>query len=99
MVGRAIVGFFLLGRFGAILGGATASNSNPNYVKKIDIRITVKDPKNPVITLTFFTSPGIGESKNHPWYKEAFGKALLWHSRLGLLIKGKDSVDKLKLVK
>ena len=57
VVGRALVGGFLFGGAGAIVGGTTAKRTNQKHIKTIELRILVDDEQAPSHRFSFLSSP------------------------------------------
>ncbi len=77
-VGRALLGGALFGGAGAIVGGLSAKQSKHKECKKIQLKLTIKDTKNPNIFLTFFdkTDQLFGGEKGVKESDEFWGKML-----------------------
>jgi len=91
-VGRALIGAALAGGVGAVIGGLSGKSTSKEKVKKIELKVIVKDMKNPVKIVTFLdeSSPINKEDRR---YKEAYEQVLHWHSLFKVLIEQSDKED------
>jgi hypothetical protein len=56
-LGRALVGGVLLGGVGALVGGLTSSSNEIRDIRKIDLKVIIRDLSNPSASFNFFTAP------------------------------------------
>jgi len=91
-VGGALLGGLVLGGVGAIIGGLSGRTETSGKVKRIDLRLTINDTKNPLHDINFLLSE---TNKNSPTYQSAIQQARHWHALTEVLIKRADMDDKL----
>lgn len=84
-IGGALIGGALAGEAGAIVGGLSASSNIEKQVKKIDLKVIVKDVKKPYYIINFMDE-AVGKKKDDPVYQDAISKAMYWHSLLKVLM-------------
>lgn len=68
------------GGVGAIIGGTTGAKKGKEKIKNIDLKICVRDTKNPIYRINF--------------YKENYGDAEKWHGIISVLMKQASNSDK-----
>jgi hypothetical protein len=90
-VGGALVGGLLFGGVGAVIGGLSGKTETTGKIKKIDLRLTVNDTKNPIHDVAFQNVEG---NKGGLIHKAAMKQARHWHSLIEVLIKRADMEDK-----
>ena len=90
-IGGALIGGLALGGVGAIIGGLSGKTQTSGKVKKVDLRLTVNDTKNPLHDINFLD---LETKKDGFLYKQAIQKARRWHGLIEVLIKRADLEDK-----
>ena len=92
-IGSALVGGFLFGGAGAVVGGLSGKtkSSNTEIVHKISLRLIVNDTKNPLFEIDFLNTQ---TNKKDLRYQDAMQKARHWHGLIEVLIKRADVEDK-----
>lgn len=89
-IGGAIVGGLALGGVGALIGGLSGKTKSSEYINRIDLRITVNDPKTPLHDVNFIN---VKSKKGGITYKYSMDQARHWHGLIAVLIKHADSED------
>lgn len=90
-----LVGGFLLGGAGALIGGLSGKTvTSAGKVKRIDIRLLVNDEKNPIHDINFMN---IEVKKGGLIYVQAMKQARHWHCLIEVLIKQADAQEKVPL--
>lgn len=94
-IGGALLGGFIAGGVGAIIGGLSSEKRTSDKVKKIELKIIVNDTDKPVQTITFLK----GENdkmfnKDTHEYKYAISQAEHWQSLMSVIIKQADEEEK-----
>ncbi|WP_138752201.1 SHOCT domain-containing protein [Paenibacillus sinopodophylli] len=92
-IGRSLLGGFLAGKTGAIIGGLSAARTTENQVKKILLQIVVNDIAKSFHTITFGSFPK-GAQKDNLSFKDAESKVTHWHNILSFLIKQVDDAER-----
>lgn len=90
VIGTA-VGGVLLGGVGAVIGGLSGKKVEKGKIKRIELRLVVNDPANPVHDICFLHNE---IKRDGTIYKTVSDKARQWQARLDVLIKRADSEDK-----
>lgn len=97
-IGGALTGGLFFGGVGAVIGGLSgAKRSSSEEVKRIDLRLTIYDTKNPLHDVNFMST----EVKKNGVisgfiYNDAMNKARHWHGMIDVLIKTADKEDSLQ---
>lgn len=102
-IGGAILGGFLVGGVGAIIGGLSGASKTTKEVNRIDLKMIVNDTQNPLYIINFLVSDTAGINgklipikKDTSKYKIALEEANNCHSLISVLIKRADEEDKEK---
>ena len=90
-IGGALIGGVALGGVGAIIGGLSGQTNTSEKVKRIDLRLTVNDTRNPLHDVNFLN---FEMKKDSPNYQNAMKTARHWHSLIEVLIKRSDMEDR-----
>jgi hypothetical protein len=91
-IGRALVGGVLAGGVGALVGGTTGKQNQKEKITKVDLKIIVNNPTNPLYRINFMD---MEVDKSNFIYKNAYKNAEMWHGIISSLIKqGEDSALK-----
>ena len=90
-IGGVLIGGLAFGGVGAIIGGLSGKTQTSGEVKKVDLRLTVNDTKNPLHDINFL---GLKTKKDGFLYKRAIQQARHWHGLIEVLIKRADLEDK-----
>ena len=88
----SLVGGLALGGVGAIIGGLSGKTTTTNKCNRIDLRLVVNDPKNPIHDLTILN---LEVDRGGPIYNENMKIARHWNGLIAVLIKRADQEDKL----
>ena len=83
-LGRSVIGGVLAGGVGAIIGGTTGSKIGKEKIKKIDLKITVNNTKNPIHRINFMN---FKTKKGGSIYNVNYEVAEKWHGIITALIK------------
>ncbi|GIP58092.1 SHOCT domain-containing protein [Paenibacillus woosongensis] len=94
--GGALLGGFVAGGVGALIGGLSGSTTSQEEVKKIELNVIVNDTTNPIHKIAFLDSELDSYPKDSQEYKDAYNKAYHCHQLIGVLIKQADEEDKQK---
>lgn len=89
-LGGALIGGLALGGVGAIIGGLSGKTRSSEKVKRVDLRVTVNDTKNPLHDINFMDVEG---KKDGLIYQSAMEQARHWHGLIAVLIKMADNED------
>ena len=84
-VGRAVVGGLVSGGIGAVIGGATASQTQTETSSNLMLVLHVNNPLSPTISLNFFHSIQ-KVKKNSFLYKQALVNVEDWKNLISVLI-------------
>jgi hypothetical protein len=87
-VGGALIGGLALGGVGALIGGLSGKKRSSEKIKRIDLRITINDTKNPLHDINFMD---IEVNQDSYLYKSAMEEARHWHGLVTVLIKTAES--------
>jgi len=90
-IGGALIGGLALGGLGAVIGGLSGETQTSGTVKRIDLRITVDDTKNPLHDINFLY---LETKKGDFFYRKAIQEARHWHGLIEVLIRRADLEDK-----
>lgn len=90
-IGGALIGGLALGGVGAIIGGLSGKTQTTGKIKKICLRLTVNDMKNPLHDINFLN---FETKKDSFTYKQTIQQARHWHALIEVLIKRADMEDK-----
>jgi hypothetical protein len=84
-LGGALVGGVLAGGVGAVIGGLSGSKTSTGATKKIELRIIIDNPMNPLIRFRFLNefSPLKKDSEK---YEKAINYAIEWQNLVSVLI-------------
>ncbi|MED4908867.1 SHOCT domain-containing protein [Brevibacillus centrosporus] len=93
-IGGALIGAVVAGGIGAIIGGLSGKQETTKKVKKIDLKLTINDTKNPIFTINFFDIGDVTVTKDNPNYREAIEKANHWHNLMSVLIRRADEEER-----
>lgn len=88
-LGGALVGGAVFGGVGAVVGALTGSSvsTGSDFVTRIELRVVVNNPADPLITILFL---GSRTARASAAYREARNAAQQWHATLTVLIKQAD---------
>jgi len=89
-IGGAVLGGFVAGGAGAIIGGLSGDSKQTNKANKIELKIVLRDLSDPSVSFTFFDK--IADKKS--LYKSISEKAEMWKDRMGIIIDQVDSANK-----
>lgn len=86
-IGRAVVGGALFGGAGAVVGAVTGKREQKAVCSKLQVIVTVKGRKNPMVALDFLSSP---TKKDGMLYRSAVDAARLCVSKLAEISDERD---------
>ena len=92
-IGGALIGGLALGGVGAIIGGLSGSTKSAEKISKVALMVTINEVSNPV-HYVMLLDEGNGCTKSGDVYKQAMGKAQLWHGKMQVLIRQADEEDR-----
>jgi hypothetical protein len=84
-LGGALVGGFLAGGVGAIIGGLSGKEKINKQAKRLTLRITLDDLKSPLQQINFLNLHNSIPREN-PLYKESSEEILKWHNVFAVII-------------
>lgn len=84
-VGGALIGGVLLGGAGAVVGGLSGSSQKKSNIKKIELKIVVRDLSNPTHKFTFY-----GNTTPSQFLNEKKEEAEKWKDTISLIIDMED---------
>lgn len=90
-IGGAVVGGFLLGGVGAIIGGLSGKTETSGKIKRIALRLIVNDTNAPLHDVAFMNIEG---KKDGTIYTHAIQLARRWHGIVEVLIKRADAEER-----
>lgn len=90
-LGRALLGGVLAGGVGAIIGGVTSSEKQKEKVRRIDLKLSINDSKNPFYKIDFCD---MEVTKGSGLYNFYYEKAERWHGIIATLIRQADDLEK-----
>ncbi|MMZ54734.1 hypothetical protein D1872_165610 [compost metagenome] len=87
-IGGALAGGALAGGVGAIIGGLSGKQTTSNNkTRKLDLKVTIADTRNPVINFSLLNLPGEGISKHSSIYETEIKSAQHWHGLISVAIR------------
>jgi hypothetical protein len=86
----ALIGGLVAGGIGAVVGALTGSKSTRAKVKRIGLRITVADIKDPLCVINFINVPA---KQRGFLYNISKNRALHWHALIDVIIRRTDHED------
>ena len=89
-VGRAVLGGLIGGGAGAVVGALTGSKKQKQKVKRIDLKLSINDSKNPFYKINFLD---IETKKDSIIYTSAHEKAERWQGIIATLIRQANELD------
>lgn len=91
-LGGALIGGLALGGVGAVIGGLSGAKKSSETVKKIDLRVSINDPKSPLHDINFKDPESESNGIKNP-HESPMDQARHWHGLIGILIKLADTED------
>ncbi len=88
-IGGAVVGGFLLGGAGAVIGGLSGKTETTGKVNHIALRLTINDVKNPLHDIIL-----LDKEESEYIYKQQLQLARHWHGIIEVVIKRADEEEK-----
>lgn len=85
-VGGALVGGVIMGGAGAIIGGLSGDSKKNSNIKKIELKIVVRDLSNPTHKFSFF-----GATSPSEYLSQKMREAEEWKDTISLIIDMEDS--------
>lgn len=85
-VGGALVGGVIMGGAGAIIGGLSGDSKKNSNIKKIELKIVVRDLSNPTHKFSFF-----GATSPSEYLSQKMREAEEWKDTISLVIDMEDS--------
>lgn len=90
-IGGAIVGGFVFGEAGAIIGGLSGKTETSAKIKRVDLRLIVNDTQAPLHDVAFMNIDG---KKGGIIYSQAIQQARHWHGIVEVLIQRADAEER-----
>ena len=89
-IGGALIGGVLAGGVGAVVGGLSGNSKEKKEIKRIDLKVVVRDLENPYVVINFLNSD-MGLDESCPTFQNCRKNAEEGRDRLSVIIAMEDN--------